>query len=223
MATSRSTTFQTSLVTVMRLAHAELRDLSKRQSTIRRRVSGLSRILADLQDDVRCSLSSNVSPDLLLTTHHRRPRRSRGDNSRVLLDPRRSAPDYRLRRACRLALLELDEPGSAENIRSRIMRRGAFHFVEPASAIDEVVRALDSMARDGEVRLVRHDSSQRWMRIVREETPTPQLLDIRRTASVDRIAGRDWHDASSGEDKAISRTNPQLNLPSEHSVIQPHS
>ncbi len=175
MATQLPVTFQISLATVMRLAHAELRDLSKRQSTIRRRVSDLSRVLADLQDDVRCSLSDNVSANLLLTTQRRRPRRSGGDNSRVLPDPRRSATDYRLRRACRLALLELEEPGTAEDIHSRIMRRGAFHFVEPETGIASVIRALDTMTRDGEVRLADDGLCHRWVRIVREETRASKM------------------------------------------------
>jgi hypothetical protein len=150
----------------MRLAHAELRDLSQRQRTIRRRVSSLSRVLADLQNDMRGLPSNNLSPDLLLITQRRCARGSSRESSGVLPDVQGSATDSndRLRRACRLALLELDEPGTAEDIYSRIMRRGAFRFVEQGSAIATVIRALDTMTRYGEVRLVDDGSCHRWMR-----------------------------------------------------------
>jgi hypothetical protein len=162
----------------MSLAQAELRNLSKRQSTIRRRVNSLSQVLADLQNDVRTSPSGDVSADAPATQRRCSQGRS-GGSVQVLPDTRGSAtdPNYKLRRACRVALLELEEPGTAEDIYSRVMRRGAFHFVKPGSGIASVIRALDTMTRDGEVCLVDGGSCHRWVRMVREEPPLLRLLN----------------------------------------------
>lgn len=188
IATPPSNTFPASLVTVMRLAHAELRDLYQRQRTIRRRVSTLSRVLADLQSDMRGLPSNRLSVDLLRLPQRGCARGSSRANFSVLPDVQASAtdPNYRLMRACRLALLELDEPETAEDIYSRIMRREAFRFGERGSAIAGVIRALDALTRYGQVRLVDDGSCHRWIRRVREEPPASQIVEFGRRTGVDR-------------------------------------
>jgi hypothetical protein len=169
----------------MRLAHAELRDLFQRQRTIRRRVSCLSRILADLQNDT--SSSDNLIADSPFIAQRRCGRDTSRDNLSVSPDVEGSAtdPSYKLRRACRLALLELEEPGTAEDICSRIMRREAFLFAVLGSAVADVVCVLDSMSRCGEARLVDGGPCPRWMRIVRQEPPTSQTVGVGRRARDD--------------------------------------
>jgi hypothetical protein len=78
--------------------------------------------------------------------------------------------DRRLRRACRIALVELEEAASAIEICSRILRRESFSFINHESAVIAVVLTLEAMANDGETRCLEADSCRRWERIEKEGT-----------------------------------------------------
>src|SRR5579872_143299 len=96
---------QLSVSEVVRLAEMQLQQLISRQEEITRRIQHLRVIVGTprpLQDQ----------------PHGRRscPRERSTHTNRSLL------------RACRIALLEVEGPASAEEIHSRILRRGSFLF-----------------------------------------------------------------------------------------------
>jgi hypothetical protein len=55
-----------------------------------------------------------------------------------------SISDQRLRRACRIALMETEEGASVAEICSRIVRRGSFRFKDPDHAREVVARLCRS-------------------------------------------------------------------------------
>ncbi|HVR26272.1 MAG TPA: hypothetical protein VMU26_23465 [Candidatus Polarisedimenticolia bacterium] len=85
-----------------------------------------------------------------------------------------SISDERLRRACRIAVMETDEAASAEDIRSRILRRESFSFKNLEYAAVAIARTLDMMAEEGEVFSLDNDPHRRWKRTSSEERPTTQ-------------------------------------------------
>ena len=80
----------------------------------------------------------------------------------------------RLHRACRIAIMETVEAASAEDIRSRILRRGSFPFKNLEYAAVAIARTLDMMAEEGEVSSLDNGSRRRWKRTSSEERPTTQ-------------------------------------------------
>jgi hypothetical protein len=74
----------------------------------------------------------------------------------------------RLRRACRIALLEADEPLSEQEIYERILRRGSFSFASADLACPAVLQELTAMAETGEIHCFRSGSNKRWRQISRE-------------------------------------------------------
>lgn len=71
----------------------------------------------------------------------------------------------RLRRACRIALLEAGGEASLEEIRALIMRRGSFAFVESESSCTAILHALRRMRDCGEIRRVKIGAEPVWERI----------------------------------------------------------
>ena len=77
-----------------------------------------------------------------IAQHHRIASSSR-------LDPR-NPERVNLRRACRIALVEADEPASAEAIYDRIARRGSLSFAQYKLPLRAIRMVLNSMASRGE-------------------------------------------------------------------------
>jgi hypothetical protein len=64
-----------------------------------------------------------------------------------------TASAARLARACRIALLESDEPQSVGQIHARIQRRNSFYFsAAPEKALSMIGRTLAEIAARGEIR-----------------------------------------------------------------------
>ena len=70
-----------------------------------------------------------------------------------------------LRRACRIALLETNEPASDAEIYARIVRRGSYSFTGPDSAARAIAEELHAMLVQGELRRVGNLATQAWQRI----------------------------------------------------------
>lgn len=70
-----------------------------------------------------------------------------GDRQRGL-----TANTSRLMRACRIALLESDEPQTVQQIYARIQRRSSFYFTAPERAVSMIGRTLAEIAASGELR-----------------------------------------------------------------------
>ena len=72
----------------------------------------------------------------------------------------------RLRRACRIALLEAGGIASLDEIRILIARRGSFVFVGPGSSNSALLRTLIQMGLSGEVRCLANHPESVWAQIV---------------------------------------------------------
>jgi hypothetical protein len=70
--------------------------------------------------------------------------------------------------------MEADEAASAEDVRSRILRRGSFPFKNLEYAAVAIARTLDTMVEAGEVFSLDNGPDRRWKRISSEERPTTQ-------------------------------------------------
>ena len=68
------------------------------------------------------------------------------------LHPQITANAERLTRACRIALLESDEPQTVGEIYARIRRRSSFNFATPERAMSMIGRTLAKIAASGELR-----------------------------------------------------------------------
>ena len=74
-----------------------------------------------------------------------------------------------LRRACRIALLENSELMSAEEIYSRIVRRGSFTFANDDVARLAIAKELDTLTREGEARCWKNAHRSHWQRVIRDK------------------------------------------------------
>lgn len=77
--------------------------------------------------------------------------------------PRSGCSD--LRRACRIALMEISHPICDEEIYRRVVRRGSFCFADPESAARAIALELSAMVEIGEIRLVPGPFKRLWQRI----------------------------------------------------------
>ena len=68
----------------------------------------------------------------------------------------------KLRRACRIALMESDHPQSCEEIVQRIQRRGSLSFEARSNAQAVVEVELERMTRQGEAIHQQQDGGNRW-------------------------------------------------------------
>jgi hypothetical protein len=179
MGTLASDTTPDSMVEVAKLLQTELHRLSEHDCAIRRRIRSLHRVLHELQEGVGRPVAGDLHAELRRSAARQSPM-ERGANDRVTAGERdlRTRPELhgkasrshcRLRRACRIALMEVDEAASAEEIYSRIVRRGSFSFKNLAYAVVAIVRTLNVMARDGESCSSDNAPCSRWKRTTREE------------------------------------------------------
>jgi hypothetical protein len=113
--------------------------------------------------DHRSTVSSG-SPN-----HRRRP--TTGGNFRAPASNTGSTHPVRseLARACRIALMETNEPASVEAIYDRIKRRGSFTFARYKHPFRSIVLAMSAMVKSGEVSLLNDAGRRRW-RWERERT-----------------------------------------------------
>ena len=153
-----------SVAALVKQMQAELRDLMLRRECLVRRIQNLRQVMCGLR-----MISSAPSPGRHGSTNKPFPaNRAAGVCGRHL---RYGVPHKKVRvnvelwRACRIALLEAEKPVSLEEICTRIARRGSFSFVNPARANPVLLRALKSMAEDGEVHLLESAPGWRWKRM----------------------------------------------------------
>jgi hypothetical protein len=68
----------------------------------------------------------------------------------------------KLERACRIALMETNEPASAEAVFDRIQRRGSFAFVGYKRPLRAIRLVMTGMVKRGEAKLLFEDGHRRW-------------------------------------------------------------
>ncbi len=137
--------------TVMRMK-ASARDLLVRRAEINRRIHRIQRVMQGLRA-LAIPHACNGSDARLAE-----PKR---ENAKREMEPG-------LSRACRIALLE-SSVASLEEIRERIARRGSFSFAEPASPDAAIIRTLNLMVEDGEIRCLEIANQTLWQRIATAE------------------------------------------------------
>ena len=68
----------------------------------------------------------------------------------------------RLKRACRIALLEGEQSGTAEDIYARIVRRESLSIADRQGGVASILAALTFMASDAEVRCIDAGAHKTW-------------------------------------------------------------
>ena len=76
-----------------------------------------------------------------------------------------------LERACRIALMEANQPASVEAIYDRIERRGSITFAGYKRPFRAIALAMNALVKQGEASLLQESGSRRW----RWETERPPL------------------------------------------------
>jgi hypothetical protein len=170
-----------SMVEVANLLHRELYRLAEHDCAIRGRIRSLHRVLHGLQEGVGQLITGDLHAEVRRSALRQSPTEPGASESVAVggsdlrtgqeAHGQASRSHCRLRRACRIALMEVDEAASAEEIYSRIVRRGAFSFNNLEYAIVAIVRTLNVMAKDGETCSAEHGPCSRWKRTTREEVP----------------------------------------------------
>jgi hypothetical protein len=102
-----------------------------------------------------------------------KPQRKRLRSRTRTLPPRPQRTE--LERACRIALVEADEPASVEAIYERIVRRGSVTFFGYKRPFRAIALAMSNLTKKGEVILVaekgrasvsRRGGQRRWRRLI---------------------------------------------------------
>jgi hypothetical protein len=151
------------------IRHDTLATTSAQLSVLLGRCAELSKDLAQIYGALR-----------RLTQHHNpsrvgrkiAPSDSRDDLRRAmtgnglrhpLMDDRRARSGRStLERACRIALMETNEPSSAEAIYDRIQRRGSFTFSGYKRPLRAIILVMNGMARRGEAIPLNEGGNRRW-------------------------------------------------------------
>jgi len=133
------------------MVHAELRELLRREGEIRRRLRALQQTLSGLQqgvgEEIRGTGLSSAGQVALSPQRTGLTQLRVGDSPSPEHSLRLDHTPSRLKRACRIALMEAGGSASAEEVHSRILRRGSFSFRDTEHAVVAVERMLGSLLR----------------------------------------------------------------------------
>ena len=165
-----------SVIALTKLLRSELGRLSKQDEALRQLRRSFQLLLHALQQGSRQATKDLVAEPP--RSARRQPVREvvneNDRGTRTELHGKASISGERLRRACRISVMETDEAASAEDIRSRILRRGSFPFKNLEYAAVAIARTLDMMVEAGEVFSLDNGPDRHWKRIRSEERPTTQ-------------------------------------------------
>ena len=165
-----------SVVALTKLLRSELGRLSKQDEALRQLRRSFQLLLHELQPGGR-QATSDLGAEPPRSARRQPVKEVVNQNDRMAkteLRGKASMSGERLRRACRIAVMETDQAASAEDIRSRILRRGSFPFTNLEYAAVAIARTLDIMAEAGEVFSLDNGPDRRWKRICSEERPATQ-------------------------------------------------
>jgi hypothetical protein len=165
-----------SVVALTKLLRSELGRLSEQDEALRQLRRSFQLLLHELQQGGRQATKDlGAEPPRSARRQPVKEVVNRNDRMRKTeLRGKASMSGERLRRACRIAVMETDQAASAEDIRSRILRRGSFPITNLEYAAIAIARTLDMMVEAGEVFSPENGSDRRWKRISSEERPTTQ-------------------------------------------------
>ena len=143
---------------------SELSRLSRQDEALEQLIRGFNLLLHELRDGASRQVARDRYPESLMIAARQPQDRGSGNEQtfRPVIRGRTSVSGEKLRRACRIALMESDEAASTEEICSRILRRGSFPFKDLAHARATIARTLEVMARAGEASSINNDGRRRW-------------------------------------------------------------
>jgi hypothetical protein len=139
---------------LVRRAEAKLAELESRKQYLRRRLQAL-RFLATHATTRPAERQENLPPGPPSSEHA--IERAASDQ-----DSPKGAP--RLRRACRIALMESDEPQTTEQIYQRICKRGSLSFQSSTDPLHVLAAELELMAKESEITCSGLHGEKRWQR-----------------------------------------------------------
>ena len=160
-----------SVLELTHLLRGELIRLTMQDEALQQLIRSFSLLLQELREGASRQAARDRYPEWLMIAA-RHPAEHGSDNnlvSRSVIHGRTSGSGQKLRRACRIALMESDDAASTEEISSRILRRGSFPFKNLEHASTAIARTLDIMAREGETFNLNNDAHPRWKRTTRTE------------------------------------------------------
>lgn len=159
-----------SVAQLTKLLQSELFDLSQQDEALRKLTRGLNLLLRTLPKDTGGGISGTRVAESLATLV-RTPEQStpRISNFRVP-SSKPSAANKRMRRACRIALMETDEAATVDEIYLRIVQRESFHFDNVYQAAVAIRRTLNLMAEQGEALVADTNPRPRWKRTNDQES-----------------------------------------------------
>jgi hypothetical protein len=162
---------QVSISEVAKLIQAELHRLLDCERQIRLRTRDLDWVLFGLRNGVGRPPGDSASTEVqMLATRGSRDHPEAGETSTALYRDspgsdilgKQDQASYALRRACRIALLEVGRPSLPGEIYSYIVRRGSFRFTNHKYAMAAIVRMLKVMDTDGEIHTGDRVPPLRW-------------------------------------------------------------
>lgn len=136
---------------VLRRSHSELSALRTRREQIQRRMQALRLFLVPAPEERSPGQRPGYPPSVLLSN-------PRSGETRLVDHDDRS----KLRRACRIALMESAEPQTCHDVYERIKKRQSFPFYGFANPLQVVNAELDAMTRDGRIACSPDSEQKRW-------------------------------------------------------------
>jgi len=130
-----------SLQQVVSVIYTQMDDLARQKADLSREMRNLRRQLQILRSEERVAARPKAGRQAhrrKSALHKVRSRRMRGFSDE-------------LSRACKIALLELEEDPTASEIYSRITRRGSYVFAAGEDAIAAITNTLIAMFESGEI------------------------------------------------------------------------
>jgi hypothetical protein len=143
-------------------AESKLAELEARKQYLRRRVQALRFLAGHNADNPPAERQESVTSAPSSSEHH--------------LEQRTSDPDFgkgttRLRRACRIALLESEAPQTSREICQRISKRGSLLFQTSTDPVHIISAELELMAKESEITCRVLEGENRWQRPVVTSQP----------------------------------------------------
>ena len=165
---------QGSVSEVVKLVDSELHKLHLRREEIKKRIRKLHVAVDALQEFAGTATLDNSDEEKRPLAPRRQAAsspdskdpQSKSSRLRSATDENDKSgdPTFKLRRACRIALLESDEALCEQEIRARIVRRGSFPFINVDFAALAIARALSALAEKEEVCSLNDGPTRRWQR-----------------------------------------------------------
>jgi hypothetical protein len=140
---------------LVRRAESKLAELEARKQYLRRRVQALRFLASHNAENPPGERRETAGPQLSS---------SQRELERGSADQESGKATTRLRRACRIALMENDVPQSSREIYERISKRGSLLFQDAIDPVYVISAELELMAKESEITCRVLDGEKRWHR-----------------------------------------------------------